>query len=513
MFFYLQDFLTKKSPQKVRLLTAPQDFSTLVILSVSTQNIRELPIQDFVPAGSLILSAAMGEAEEEPLHRQFFKEASAAGAAAVFVKFKDTDYHLSAESVACADALGLPVFELPWDYRFADIQQEVLNCIQSARTRFTTDLQSSLLRLYFDAKTLQDAVDLVSRMLEVPCCITLPDGTVLAKSADYTQPQESEFSLDISLNDVTMGCFRCQDAGSIPEALLPELSQTLCFPLSLWFHRQSVVNLTKASLKNDFVWDLATQNYVSYDEMIYNGSLFKFDLQRPYTCLLCKAVSGPGSQPDLSVWQRDVIRLNLHETKIISELKSQLHLSIMFYSHFPNYIFYLENPDKGDSHIRRFIEKAEQYFFSDLTDLHLCWGISESGLSSGNFSELYNHASLALHYAVHSKTGQRIYTYEDTRQARIISLLSEDATLKSEAFDLMGQLSSYGDSSNIQLFETLVTYIDNNFNVSKTAKKLYIHRQSLLYRLSKIEELTGMSLKSSSDLFLLSVYARIFSGY
>ena len=77
----------------------------------------------------------------------------------------------------------------------------------------------------------------------------------------------------------------------------------------------------------------------------------------------------------------------------------------------------------------------------------------------------------------------------------------------------MGQLSSYGDSSNIQLFETLVTYIDNNFNVSKTAKKLYIHRQSLLYRLSKIEELTGMSLKSSSDLFLLSVYARIFSGY
>ena len=77
----------------------------------------------------------------------------------------------------------------------------------------------------------------------------------------------------------------------------------------------------------------------------------------------------------------------------------------------------------------------------------------------------------------------------------------------------MGQLSSYGDSSNIQLFETLVTYIDNNFNVSKTATKLYIHRQSLLYRLSKIEELTGMSLKSSSDLFLLSVYARIFSGY
>ena len=49
MFFYLQDFLTKKSPQKVRLLTAPQDFSTLVILSVSTQNIRELPIQDLSP--------------------------------------------------------------------------------------------------------------------------------------------------------------------------------------------------------------------------------------------------------------------------------------------------------------------------------------------------------------------------------------------------------------------------------------------------------------------------------
>lgn len=56
-------------------------------------------------------------------------------------------------------------------------------------------------------------------------------------------------------------------------------------------------------------------------------------------------------------------------------------------------------------------------------------------------------------------------------------------------------------------------FIQCNYNISLTARNLYIHRQSLLYRLSKIEELTGMSLREHQDLYLLEIYSHIYTGY
>lgn len=47
-----------------------------------------------------------------------------------------------------------------------------------------------------------------------------------------------------------------------------------------------------------------------------------------------------------------------------------------------------------------------------------------------------------------------------------------------------------------EMLQTIKTYLENNLNVSVTAKKLYIHRNTLQYRLDKFAEKSGMNLKS-----------------
>jgi purine catabolism regulator len=54
--------------------------------------------------------------------------------------------------------------------------------------------------------------------------------------------------------------------------------------------------------------------------------------------------------------------------------------------------------------------------------------------------------------------------------------------------------------SSARLIETLCTYLDQDRNWNSTAEKLGIHRQTLAYRLQRIEKLTGRSLKSTRDL-------------
>ena len=72
---------------------------------------------------------------------------------------------------------------------------------------------------------------------------------------------------------------------------------------------------------------------------------------------------------------------------------------------------------------------------------------------------------------------------------------------------------NYDKGSSMELIQTLMEFLKNNGNSSLTARNLHLNRQSLLYRLKKIEALTGMSLSQRKDLFLLEIYTRIHSDF
>ncbi len=58
----------------------------------------------------------------------------------------------------------------------------------------------------------------------------------------------------------------------------------------------------------------------------------------------------------------------------------------------------------------------------------------------------------------------------------------------------LDKLEEYDHANGTFLQETLLAYYMNGFNTKKTAESLYIHRNSLIYRLNKIEELLEMEL-------------------
>lgn len=64
-------------------------------------------------------------------------------------------------------------------------------------------------------------------------------------------------------------------------------------------------------------------------------------------------------------------------------------------------------------------------------------------------------------------------------------------------------LSQIGDYTSVladrEMLLTLETFFQMDCNVSETAKKLYIHRNTLLYRLDKIKQETGADVRSFGD--------------
>jgi len=56
--------------------------------------------------------------------------------------------------------------------------------------------------------------------------------------------------------------------------------------------------------------------------------------------------------------------------------------------------------------------------------------------------------------------------------------------------------------------ETILTiqkFFENNLNISETSRQLYVHRNTLVYRLDKIEKITGLDLRKFDDAIIFKV--------
>ncbi|MDR0975748.1 MAG: helix-turn-helix domain-containing protein [Christensenellaceae bacterium] len=52
---------------------------------------------------------------------------------------------------------------------------------------------------------------------------------------------------------------------------------------------------------------------------------------------------------------------------------------------------------------------------------------------------------------------------------------------------------------------TVEVFLHNNLNINAAAKELYMHRNTLIYRLEKIKTSTGLDLKKFCDAFVFHV--------
>lgn len=90
-----------------------------------------------------------------------------------------------------------------------------------------------------------------------------------------------------------------------------------------------------------------------------------------------------------------------------------------------------------------------------------------------------------------------VYAYKDYLLPKIIEDLSPARISEySQVLTLEGNSEIFDDK---ELLLTGDCFLRNNLNISETAREMYIHRNTLMYRIDKIERLTGLDIKKFSD--------------
>ena len=71
------------------------------------------------------------------------------------------------------------------------------------------------------------------------------------------------------------------------------------------------------------------------------------------------------------------------------------------------------------------------------------------------------------------------------------------------------KLMDYDKEHGTELMETLFEYLQTAGNTTRAASMLYLHKNTMLYRLNRIRSILGTDLTSGEDNFLLSFSYRI----
>ena len=119
-------------------------------------------------------------------------------------------------------------------------------------------------------------------------------------------------------------------------------------------------------------------------------------------------------------------------------------------------------------------------------------GISTVVENIKDLARAYKEAQVALEVGKVFETEKNIISYENLGIGRLIYQLP---TTLCEMF--LQEVFKKGslESLDRETLQTIQSFFENNLNVSETSRKLFVHRNTLVYRLEKIRKLTGLDLR------------------
>ena len=124
--------------------------------------------------------------------------------------------------------------------------------------------------------------------------------------------------------------------------------------------------------------------------------------------------------------------------------------------------------------------------------IHAVVGIGSIVDTLKELAKSFKDAQVALEVGKVFDTENTIVSYDNLGIARLIYQLPTTSceTFLREAFK-HGSVESLDQET---LF-TIQKFFENNLNVSETSRKLFVHRNTLVYRLEKIKKITGLDLR------------------
>lgn len=477
---------------------------------------------DWLTGGEVLLSSGYALKDRIGDLPDIVHEACRRGASAMVVKEGRFFPYFPQEMLQAADECQMPIIQIPRDARYTGVVAQFYNRLflkQHNELVWSKKIDRRLLSLISDYQNADSVVVVLSRLFNVS--IVVYDRAFKEISECYAT-NDSNYR---KVMDYYRSLWKSRDGETVgPETLETEYGQFHAWAIP--FHHTGVAYCMCAL--STAVFDNVQQEALVHGAMIMSNKFqaeerrvlqdlrmrrvttemmltsdsanehlahslekdFSWNKKHKYVCIVIQCL---GQEQEDGAFRQYLLNIieRLCDGKFLITEKSG------------RYFIFFSAKDKTE--VIAWAQNLKHYV-DTFTRGKICLrlGVSNIYPSLKDLPSMYHDCLVTTTYG--QKEGIVWYDQEDI--ARFLYSLFEDHYFKTCYENTIRALTEYGKKKTGNLLKTLSAFFDCGMNHSQTAKALYIHVETLRYRLEKIKELTGFSVDDPEGLLVLQLCVR-----
>lgn len=522
-------------------------FSDLQLLSshsnltqpLESVEITETPdVADFIPKNVMILTTAMIYKDNQEKLKPFIDSLKQAECTALGIKVGRFLDEISPEIVAYASAVDLPLIKIPSTQPLGGLLHEIVGYLRDSKTEQMSvafDIQKRFSTLLMQDVDATRFIAEFAKILNAPIILLSPWQQVIAHSNYFYGNQKSaEFFIKQLSKDhfqqlaQEKKIFRLQDerqeniqvAGFpirvndyFPYYLLVLSPEQIPYPISEFAIDQAILVLTFMLFKNqkiaesfehlktDFLDRLldthqeALSKHQNWLELWKNYRLINSDY---YQLAIVYGVTKPENETHIRYqqaegqlifqWLKEQLPEILPDVALF-KLKNQNKSILIFQSKKNDHLMILQN----------LAERLQQAL-----PITIRFALGNAYENLEDLPNSYIEASSTLEASLHT---QKPATVQLFHPKGLAGLFEKIGTEDVEYFcqQQLKELAYPTEPTLQELRKTLKVFLDFNCEITKTANALYLHRNTIKYRMNQCEKLLGISIQEPETSLLLRV--------
>ena len=193
-----------------------------------------------------------------------------------------------------------------------------------------------------------------------------------------------------------------------------------------------------------------------------------------------------------------ISKIKITFRKIVQDILEKHALKVPIIDKDDAVIFFIRSEENCMNRLDKALKEIQEVIKKRMDGLSVSVGIGNSYKDLKMMKQSLNEAELAIDSAKCQGLDDTITKYKDIGIYGLLFSIKNRTVLENYFSEVLGPISN-NDNKDNNLIEILETYLNENCNITVTAEKLFLHRNTLKYKIKKIEELLNCDLHNFDD--------------
>ncbi|PFY73915.1 PucR family transcriptional regulator [Bacillus wiedmannii] len=507
---------------------------------VYTVNMMDAPdIIHFLKRNELLVTSAYHFKDDMYALRELIIQMKKQGCTALGIKTKRFLQEIPEDIISLADEIYFPIIELPFDIGLGDLVNQTLSYILDMRTNElhqAMQIHQQFSNHIISGKGINMILENLSSLIQLP--VVLLDYH-LRPISEHNNTKASIQSLKklfingrkLPLSTIEIVTFSLLTKARDTVSIFPIYTQNNQYSYLVIdgfispLNRSMVLAVEQAAnvlafelikehslrqysrrIQDEFFTNVINGVFSTQDEIINLGKEFNLSFDQKYICIMGKIDIKEFTMSFVEYQEEKDLIYDLIEEELYS-YTADVHLFIKddMYVLLVNcdVIWRQAEKERMISLLKNIQVKIYSYFQKNIS-----FGIANSSEQLLHISHSFKEATDAFYYGEMSGSKEFIEIYQAKEISAILRMIPQEQ-LKKFYESTLHSLANENEKDHAVLLHTLSVYLETHCAISETAKRLFLHRNTVIYRLEKCEELLGRNIKDPNETLQLRIAFRI----